>query len=67
MRRPSYFQLRTGFVPDVPTPGVYPFPHLGCDQEAKEAPKCDTWITRTACCAGQRIRPSAAGGAALTA
>ena len=50
MRRPSYFQLRTGFVPDVPTPGVYPFPHLGCDQEAKEAPKCDTWITRTAWC-----------------
>lgn len=32
VRRPSYFQLYTGFVPDVPKPGVYPFPHLGCDQ-----------------------------------
>jgi hypothetical protein len=43
-RRPSYFQLYTGFVPDVPKPGVYPFPHLGCDQlrpQRRSPGKCD--------------------------
>ena len=43
VRRPSYFQLYTGFVPDVPKPGVHPFPHLGCDQgRPQRSPgKCD--------------------------
>jgi len=52
VRRPSYFQLYTGFVPDVPKPGVYPFPHLGCDQlRPQRSPgKCDRATLRSPGC-----------------